>query len=109
MKIAAVTQDQLILIAGVPAQMRELGGYHMTRGEWAVHFDTDLGYGHIEYLDNRNNVTLSQEDFDKHYAWLITEHKRYLDHVAEQQRSAEEAAANEPDTTTEPGSDSGSV
>ncbi|WP_162062376.1 hypothetical protein [Vibrio taketomensis] len=50
MKIAAITQDQLIIKDGVPAPIALIGGFRMERGEWAVHFDTDLGIGQIEYL-----------------------------------------------------------
>jgi len=100
MKITAVTTDQIIVVGGVPALMREIGGYQMTNGEWAVQFDSELGYGHIEYTDNRPNLAINQAYFDIHFAWLITEHQRYLDHVA-----AQEAAANE---STEPTDISGS-
>ncbi len=86
MKITAITQDQVIIINSRPALVAEIGGYHMHNGEWAVHFDTDMGIGHIEYLDNRLNRTIEQAEFDKHYSWLIEEHQKYIDHQAEQQR-----------------------
>ncbi|MDO6709084.1 hypothetical protein, partial [Photobacterium sp. 1_MG-2023] len=94
MKITAATQDQIILIDGIPALMAEMGGYNMQRGEWAVHFDTDLGVGHIEYLDNRGNQILTRDLFERAYAWLIDEHTRYVTAMAEQE-AAEEAARNE--------------
>lgn len=103
MKITAVTEDQIIVIDGQGAEMRVLGGYHMQNGEWAIHFDTALGYGEIEYLDNRPNRRIYQAEFDTHYSWLITEHQRYLDHLSA------EAAANEPDANSEPNADSGSI
>lgn len=77
MKITAVTQDQLILIDGVAAQIGEIGGFFMQRGEWAVHFDTELGIGHIEYLDIRSNQSLTLALFEQHYAWLIDKHAEY--------------------------------
>lgn len=96
MKITAVTTDQIILVGGIPADMRAIGGYHMKNGEWAVHFDTTIGVGEIEYLDNRPNRVINQDDFEKHYSWLINEHTRYQQHVAEQQAQLEqELAANE--------------
>ena len=91
MKITAVTQDQLILIDGEPALMAEIGGYNMQRGEWAVHFDTELGVGHIEYLDNRDNQVLDSALFNSAYAWLIDEHQRFID--------LKEAEANEQQQT----------
>ncbi|MFW7525313.1 hypothetical protein ACODM8_14420 [Vibrio ostreicida] len=100
MKIIAVTEDQLILVDNTPAEMNELGGYRMKNGEWAVQFDADLGYGEIEYLDNRPNRRIYQAEFESHYSWLLDEHKRYQDHLA-----AEEAA-NDLDSTAEPSSDS---
>lgn len=99
MKITAVTEDQIIVIDGQGAEMRELGGYHMTNGEWAVHFDAEKGYGEIEYLDNRPNRRIYQDEFDAHYSWLITEHQRYQDHLAAQ------AAAYESETIITDGSD----
>ncbi|WCE31113.1 hypothetical protein [Vibrio sp. SCSIO 43137] len=74
----------------------------MTRGEWAVHFDTDKGYGEIEYLDNRPNEALTQQGFDAHYAWLVTEHERYQKHQAEVQAKAE-ALANEQQALVDAG------
>ncbi len=92
MKITAVTLDQLIIVDGTPAPMAQLGGYHMHNGEWAVHFDTDIGVGHIEYLDNRLNRTIGQAEFESHYTWLIDEHTRYVEHQAEQERIENEQA-----------------
>lgn len=103
MKIAAVTTDQIIIVAGSVAQMREIGGYQMANGEWAVHFNTELGHGHIEYTDNRSNRTIDAAEFEAHYAWLIGEHQRYVDHVA-----ALEAAANESETMATDGGDGSS-
>ncbi|NOI13809.1 hypothetical protein [Vibrio hepatarius] len=103
MKIAAVTTDQIIIIDGVVAHLREIGGFQMGNGEWAVHFNEELGYGHIEYTDSRDNRNIDAAEFQVHYAWLKDEHQRYLDH------QAAEAAANEPDPISEPGGDSGSV
>lgn len=100
MKISAVTTDQIIVVDGKPALMRDIGGYQMTNGEWAVQFDSEFGYGHIEFTDNRPNQEIDQAYFNMHFAWLITEHQRYLDHVA-----AQEAAVNE---STEPTDTSGS-
>ncbi|WP_311568394.1 hypothetical protein [Photobacterium arenosum] len=84
MKITAVTYDQVIVVDGVPAFMAEIGGFEMTNGEWAVHFNDAIGIGEIEYTDARSNATLSPEGFQASYAWLITEHQRYLDHVEQQ-------------------------
>ena len=61
----------------------------MTNGEWAVHFDGDLGIGHIEYIDSRPNSALTKADFDKHYQWLVTEHQKYLDYLKAEQEKAE--------------------
>lgn len=107
MKIAAITQDQVIVIDGNAAFMRELDGFLMERGEWAVRFDTDLGIGTIEYTDSRNNRSIDAAEFNAHYSWLEVEHQRYVDHKAAE--AAAEAAANEPDPISEPGGDSGSV
>lgn len=104
MKITAITSDQIILVGGVPAMMREIGGYQMTNGEWAVQFDTELGYGHIEYTDKRQNKTIDQAYFDAHFAWLITEHQRYID------IKAAEAQANESETMASTGgADGGAI
>jgi hypothetical protein len=103
MKITAVTTDQIIVVSGVPAMMRELGGYQMTNGEWAVQFDTELGYGHIEYTDNRPNKPIDQAYFDAHFAWLITEHQRYVE------TKAAEAQANESETMATTGDADGGV
>ncbi len=84
MKIVAITYDQMIAIDGVPAMMRDIGGFHMKRGEWAVHFDTDTGIGSIEFTDNRLNETITSETFHQSYAWLIDEHQRYQDYVKDQ-------------------------
>jgi hypothetical protein len=84
MKITAVTQDQIIIIDEVVADMRTLGGYHMTDGEWALHFDTITGYGEIEFIDNRQNQVIGQAYFEAHYTWLIDEHTRYMDSLAAQ-------------------------
>ncbi len=97
MKITAVTVDQIIIFGGVVAQMREIGGYHMTNGEWAVHFDTTLGHGHIEYLDNRNNQTIDQAFFDQHYAWLIDEHQRFIKLKEAEQNGETQAAEPLPE------------
>lgn len=107
MKIAAITQDQLILIDGVPALLGELGGYRMERGEWAVHFDTLTGIGQIEYFDNRQNQLISNDEFNKHYTWLIEEHQRYQDHKAAE--LAAEEAANAANEIVESGSVSNNV
>ncbi|PKF48676.1 hypothetical protein AT251_24370 [Enterovibrio nigricans] len=74
MNITAITQDQLILIDGVGVSA--VGGFRMERGEWALHFDTDKGIGHIEYLDSRPNLLLTQVHFDNAYHWLIEEFER---------------------------------
>lgn len=83
MKISAVTEDQIIVIDGRPAFMAHIGGYHMTNGEWAVHFNTATGMGEIEYIDNRPNQFIDEAFFNQHFAWLQTEHQRYLEHEAE--------------------------
>jgi hypothetical protein len=94
MKITAVTQDQLIIIDGTPALMGKIGGYNMERGEWAVQFDTLTGAGHIEYLDARANQIINQAYFDKHYAWLQDEHKKYQDYLKAEEE-AEKAKQTE--------------
>ncbi|MBD8513154.1 hypothetical protein IFO68_10760 [Photobacterium sp. CAU 1568] len=94
MRITAVTQDQLIVIDGVPAFLGHIGGYAMRQGEWAVDFNTLTGLGHIEYTDNRPNQIIDSTVFNAAYAWLIDEHKRYVTAMAEQ-HAAEEAARNE--------------
>ncbi|WP_124939259.1 hypothetical protein [Vibrio viridaestus] len=71
----------------------------MTNGEWAVHFDTTLGLGHVEYLDNRVNVDLTQADYDAHYAWLETTHQQVLDYDAEQQAIADSADSDDSSAT----------
>jgi len=76
MKITAVTEDQMIIINGVPVLTALYGGFHMMKGEWAVHFDTDKEVGEIEFLDNRQNQVIDQVFFDAHYGWLVDEHKR---------------------------------
>lgn len=96
MKISAVTTDQIIVVDGVLARISKIGGYHMTNGEWAIYYDTNKGYGEIEYLDNRPNQLLDKETFDSKYAWLLEEHQRYLDHKA-----AQEIALNEQQTTVD--------
>ncbi|ODS10164.1 hypothetical protein [Vibrio scophthalmi] len=84
MKIVAVTRDQLILIDGISAQICLIGGFTMQRGEWAVHFDTKTGVGHIEYIDIRNNQPLTTELFNTHYAWLIAKHGEFVQWQQEQ-------------------------
>lgn len=106
MKITAITQDQMILVNGVPAFMAEIGGFEMRRGEWAVQFDTATGVGEVEYLDIRNNQTITQADFDNSYAWLLTEHQRYLDHK-ETERIAAEKEAAEHDEQSQTGDSGG--
>lgn len=90
MRIIAVTQDQLIVKDDVLADISMIGGYTMTNGEWAVHFDSDLGIGHVEYIDSRPNSTLSKADFDKHYKWLVSEHQKYLDYLKAKAQSTEQ-------------------
>lgn len=108
MKITVITEDQIILVDDVPAFMAEIGGFEMRRGEWAVHFDTNKSIGEIEYLDIRNNQTITQADFDSSYAWLLTEHQRYLDHKQAEEQAAFDAAfeqwkinENRPNATKE--------
>ncbi|MCF7355081.1 hypothetical protein [Vibrio phage vB_VruC_PG21] len=100
MKISAVTEDQVIVIDGSAAFMADIGGYHMTNGEWAVHFDTTTGYGEIEYIDNRPNQFIDEAFFNQHFAWLQAEHQRYLDHIAQLE------AENESENTGDDGSGS---
>lgn len=99
MKITAVTEDQIILIDGIPAFVGEIGGYHMTRGEWALHFDTDIGHGEIEYIDNRPNQRIDNDIYHKAYTWLETEHARYLTYAAELKAEAEREQQTITDTT----------
>ncbi|UTM58286.1 hypothetical protein L4174_005440 [Photobacterium sp. CCB-ST2H9] len=94
MRITAITQDQLIVIDGVPAFLGQMGGFAMRQGEWAIDYNTLTGLGHIEYTDNRPNQTINSAVFDAAYAWLIDEHTRYVAAIAEQE-AAEEAARNE--------------
>jgi len=100
MKITAVTQDQIIVIDSAVANIREIGGYVMENGEWAIHFDTDLATGQIEYIDSRTNQAIDQKAFDAHYQWLIDEHQRYQTHEAEQEKAAAAIAAKAAKTDT---------
>ncbi|SIO96684.1 hypothetical protein [Vibrio spartinae] len=84
MKVTAITQDQMIIVDGVVAEMSKIGGYQMTHGEWAVQYDTATGAGHIEYLDARPNQAIGENEFNARYAWLIDEHQRYQDYVKDQ-------------------------
>lgn len=101
MKITAVTQDQLIVKDGVPAFVGKSTGFTMGNGEWAVHYDSVMGVGSIEYTDNREPTTFDGEYYQTHFAWLEQVH---ADHLIweDEQRALEEAAiaadysANEP-------------
>lgn len=101
MKIIAITLDQMIIIDGVAASLREHGGFEMARGEWAVHFDSVKGIGEVEYFDNRRNQPLTQAEFDKHYSWLLTEHTRVIEQEKAEQLKAQEAALNEQQATVD--------
>ena len=93
MNITAITQDQLIIVDGVPAAIAQIGGFRMERGEWAVHFDSELGIGQIEYLDIRSNQTLTSKEYEAHYAWLVAKHGEYIDWVHQQELEQEKVAA----------------
>ncbi|MGF1762451.1 hypothetical protein [Aliivibrio kagoshimensis] len=85
MKITAVTIDQIIVIDGVVANLSNTGGFEMRGGEWAIQFDSNVGAGHVEYTDRRLTKDINQAEFDAKYAWLLIEHKNYIDLVAEQE------------------------
>ncbi|WP_330960013.1 hypothetical protein [Photobacterium sp. 53610] len=97
MKITVITQDQLIVVDGKPAFMGDIGGFEMSRGEWAINYDTVTGVGHIEYTDNRPNQKIYTADFDNSYSWLLDEHQRYLTETAIKEAAEEEARNEQPE------------
>lgn len=79
MRISIITLDQVIVLDSTPAMMLEVGGFEMAGGEWAVHFDTNTGIGHVEYTDSRPNKVISQADFDASYSWCLARHSEWVD------------------------------
>lgn len=90
MKITAITQDQLIIVDDVPAPIGQIGGFRMERGEWAVHFDTEIGAGHIEFLDSRSNEPLNTALYQARYAWLVSKHAEFIEWEHAQQLEREQ-------------------
>jgi len=87
MKISIITQDQIIVIDGeglnIPFQMN---------GEWAVHWDSRLGTGEVEYTDSRLNEAITSFDKYQHLIDLFVDEKARIE--AERAAAEAEAIAN---------------
>lgn len=64
MDFHAITQDQIILVDGEGLEVP----FEVPAGEWAIHWDGRINRGEVEYIDKRQNETITS--FDK-YAYLV--------------------------------------
>jgi len=88
MKISVITQDQTIVVDGEALKF----AFQVPSGEWAIHFDDVVNVGEVEFIDARNNQTLSSFEA---YSYLLTaynDEKARLAEVAAQQLAEAEAA-----------------
>lgn len=95
MKITAITQDQILIIDGVPVT-KPWCSYTMPAGEWALHYDTATGVGEVEYLDNRPNEAIDATGYAERYQHLEQVH------ADAQEAEAAHLAEMEAQATTEP-------
>lgn len=96
MKIAVITLDQIIVIDGEGLHIP----FEMKGGEWAVHWDSRLGTGEVEYTDSRLNETITSFEKYQYLIDLFVDEKARIE--AERAAAEAEAIANATNGESEP-------